>query len=392
MSNNSTVKCPNCKHEFEASESMRLELQEEFNKRAQEWRARKEEEFKSKEEDFQKQLNQALNKQKSDLENNIKKSLTEDFENQLKVLGETNKENEEKLKLARIKELDYLKKEQELKNKEAELEIQVQKKLSDERAMITETIKKQEQERNSLAIKEYEKKLEDQKKLIEEMQRKAEQGSMQLQGEVQELALEELLQSTFPFDTIEEVAKGVKGADCIQIVKNTLGNVCGKIIYESKRTKAFAGDWIEKLKTDMRSQQADIAVIVTETLPKDMETFGFKDGVWICQFADVKPLAFILRDSLVKISTALVSQENKGEKMQMLYDYLTGNEFRQNIEAVVEGFISLRKGIINERASMEKIWKEREKQLDKVLSNTMQFHGSIKGIAGNAVDDIKLLE
>ena len=207
-----------------------------------------------------------------------------------------------------------------------------------------------------------------------------------------ELALEELLKATFPFDTIEEVAKGIKGADCVQHVKNTVGDVCGKIIYESKRTKAFTNEWIEKLKKDMRAQQADIAVIVTETLPKDMEHFGFKDGVWICRFSDVKAVSFLLRDGLLKINSAIVSQENKGDKVQMLYNYLTSNEFRQHIEAVGEGFLALREGIIKEKIQMEKIWKEREKQLDKVLLNTSQFYGSIKGIAGSAVGDLKMLE
>jgi hypothetical protein len=220
------------------------------------------------------------------------------------------------------------------------------------------------------------------------MQRKAEQGSMQLQGEVQELALEELLRIAFPFDTIEEVAKGVKGADCVQIVRNNIANQCGKIIYESKRTKSFTNEWIEKLKSDMRSQQADIAVIVTETLPKDMNSFGFKEGVWICKFSDVKPLSFLLRDSLIKINTAIASQVNKTDKMQLLYNFLTSNEFKQSMDAIGEGYLALREGIIREKMQMEKIWKEREKQLDKVLLNTSQFYGSIKGIAGNAIGDL----
>jgi hypothetical protein len=178
----------------------------------------------------------------------------------------------------------------------------------------------------------------------------------------------------------------------VQVVRNNLAHTCGKIIYESKRTKAFTAEWIEKLKNDMRAQQADIAVIVTEVLPKDMDSFGFKDGVWICKFSDVKPLSFLLRDTLIKIQTALVSQENKGDKMQMLYNFLTGNEFKQNIEAVMEGFIALKDGITKEKIQMEKIWKEREKQLEKVLINTTQFYGSMKGIAGNAIGDLKMLE
>lgn len=385
MTMNSTIKCPNCQHEFEATEAFRQEVQDKFRKEAQEWKNRKEEEF-------QKQLQQSLNQQKQLVEENTRKMLSNEFETKLNLLKENNKEYEEKLRISQAKELEFLKKEGELKTREQELELILQKKLAEERQAISDTIKKSEQEKNSLVLKEYEKKLEDQRKLIEEMQRKADQGSMQLQGEVQELALEELLRNSFPYDRIDEVSKGVKGADCIQFVMNKQGAVCGKIIYESKRTKAFTQEWIEKLKSDMRSQQADIAVIVTETLPRDMSTFGFREGVWICRFSEAKALAFILRDNLIQISQALTSQENKGDKMHMLYDYLTGNEFRLHIEAVMEGFISLKEGIGREKLQMEKIWKEREKQLEKVLLNTTGFYGSIKGIAGNAMGDLKLLE
>lgn len=392
MSNKSTIKCPNCSHEFEATDAFRDEVQKDLNLKAKEWQAKKEEEFRKKEEGFQKELAESLAKQKTLIEDGIRKSIAGDFETKLKMLAETNAANEEKLKEARQKELEFLKKEQALKDKEAELEISLQKKLNEERSTITETIKKQEQEKNSLKIKELEKQLDDSKKLAEEMQRKAEQGSMQLQGEVLELAIEELLKSSFPFDTIEEVGKGVKGADCIQHVRNNLGQPCGKIIYESKRTKAFTNEWIDKLKVDMRATQADIAVIVSEVLPKDMDHFGMKDGIWICRFTDIKALAFLLRDSLIKIHGALATQDNKGDKMQLLYNYLTGNEFKLQIEAIVEGFVALKDGITREKIQMEKIWKEREKQLEKVLLNTTHFYGSVKGIAGSAVGDIKLLE
>lgn len=392
MSNKSTIKCPNCQHEFEATDAFRDEVQRELNTKAKEWQAKKEEEFKKKEESLQQQMNEALSKQKQSLEDSLKKNISAEYDNKLKLLSDTNQQNEEKLKEARQKELEFLKKEQELKNKEAELEIQLQKKLNEERNALLETIKKQEQEKNSLKFKEFEKQIEDQKKLIDEMKRKAEQGSMQRQGEVQELALEETLKASFPFDVIEEVGKGIKGADCIQTVRDNTGNLCGKIIYESKRTKAFTNEWIDKLKTDMRAQNANIAVIVTETMPKDMENFGMKEGVWVCNYSEIKSLAFVLRDSLIKIHNASVSQENKGDKMQMLYNYLTGNEFKQQIEAIVEGFTSLKDGISKERMQMEKIWKEREKQLEKVLLNTTHFYGSVKGIAGNAIGDIKTLE
>lgn len=392
MSNKSTIKCPNCQHEFEATDAFRDEVQRELNTKAKEWQAKKEEEYKKKEDLFQQQLAEALSKQKLNIEESIKKAVADDYENKLKLLSEANQQNEEKLKEARQKELEFLKKEQELKNKEAELDIQLQKKLNDERNNLLNVIQKQEQERNALKFKEFEKQIEDQKKLIDEMKRKAEQGSMQRQGEVQELALEEMLKSTFPFDIIEEVGKGIKGADCMQFVRDGNGRECGKIIYESKRTKAFTNEWIEKLKSDMRAQSADIAVIVTETMPKDMDNFGMKDGVWICNYNEIKSLAFVLRDGLIKINNALVSQDNKGDKMQMLYNFLTGNEFKQQIEAIVEGFSALKEGIGKERIQMEKLWKEREKQLEKVLLNTSHFYGSVKGIAGNAIGDIKTLE
>lgn len=392
MSNKSTIKCPNCQHEFEATDAFRDEVQRELNTKAKEWQAKKEEEYKKKEDLFQQQLAEALSKQKLNIEENIKKAVADDYENKLKLLSEANQQNEEKLKEARQKELEFLKKEQELKNKEAELDIQLQKKLNDERNNLLNVIQKQEQERNALKFKEFEKQIEDQKKLIDEMKRKAEQGSMQRQGEVQELALEEMLKSTFPFDIIEEVGKGIKGADCMQFVRDSNGRECGKIIYESKRTKAFTNEWIEKLKNDMRAQSADIAIIVTETMPKDMDNFGMKDGVWVCNYNEIKSLAFVLRDGLIKINNALVSQDNKGDKMQMLYNFLTGNEFKQQIEAIVEGFSALKEGIGKERIQMEKLWKEREKQLEKVLLNTSHFYGSVKGIAGNAISDIKTLE
>jgi hypothetical protein len=392
MSNKSTIKCPNCHHEFEATDAFRDEVQRDLNKKAKEWQSQKEEEFRKKEDAIRNELNETLVKQKLSIEENLKRSIAIDYENKLKMLSDTNIQNEEKLKAARQKELEFLKKEQELKTKEAELEISLQKKLNEERGTITDSIRKQEQEKNSLKIKELEKQLDDSKKLAEEMQRKAEQGSMQLQGEVLELALEELLRATFPFDLIEEVGKGVKGADCVHIIRNSLGSECGKIIYESKRTKAFTYEWIEKLKSDMRSTQADIAVIVTETMPKDMDHFGVKDGVWICNFSEIKSLAFVLRDSLVKIQAVTANQDNKGDKMQLLYNYLTSNEFKQQIEAIVEGFTALKDGISREKIAMERLWKEREKQLEKVILNTTHFYGSVKGIAGNAIGSIQSLE
>lgn len=406
MSNNSTVKCPNCQHEFPIGNALAQEIENDirskylkrYNDDKQKLEsekaqlAKESEQLKLQAENQEAIIHDKLKLIKQQLEQEaIKKAATEmqvQFESvNIELTKKTQQLNE-----SRAKELEMMRKQKEIQEREDNLKLELEKQLLERQKEIEEKAKKLEGERFELKIKELEKKLEDQKELAETMRRKAEQGSMQLQGEVQELALEELLRSSFPFDQIEEVGKGIKGADCIQHVRNSLAQSCGKIIYESKRTKAFTNEWIEKLKSDMRAQQADIAVIVTEALPKDMEYFGMKDGVWICRFTDLKALSFLLRDSLIKIHGALASQENKGDKMHLLYNYLTGNEFKQQIEAIVEGFIELKSSITKERAQMEKNFKEREKQLEKVLLNTTHFYGSVKGIAGNAIGDIKLLE
>jgi len=406
MSNNSTIKCPNCKHEFPIGNALALEIENEiktrylkrFNedKQALETErarlAKEAEDLKLQAENQDKLLSDKVRLAKEQLTEEARKKAAEETNQRFELLNKELTEKSQKLKESEGKELDLLRKQREIQEREDRLKLELEKQLLERQKEIEEKAKKIEGERFELKIKELEKKLEDQVQMAETMRRKMEQGSMQLQGEVQELALEELLRGSFPFDRIEEVSKGVKGADCMQIVINAQAIECGKIIYESKRTKAFTNEWIEKLKNDMRNQQADLAVIVSETLPRDMGSFGFKDGVWICRFNEVKALAHLLRDSLVRISQAMVSQENKGDKMHMLYDYLTGNEFRQHIEAVVEGFVSMKETIGREKLQMEKLWKEREKQLEKVLLNTTQFYGSIKGIAGNAVGDLKLLE
>jgi hypothetical protein len=406
MSNNSTITCPNCKYDFPIENALSQKIEDDiksrylkrYNEDKQKFETEKAQLAKEAElikiqgENQEQILADKLRLAKSQLEQEAIKKAASEMALQMEMLNKELTDKSQKLKESQVKELELMQKEKQIKEREVSLKLDMEKQMVARQKEIEDRVKKMESERSDLKIKELEKKLTDQAELVETMRRKAEQGSMQLQGEVLELALEELLKATFPLDSIEEVAKGVKGADCVQHIKNNMGDFCGKIIYESKRTKAFTNEWIEKLKRDMRAQQADIAVIVTETLPKDMDSFGFKDGVWICRFTDVKPLAFLLRDSLLKIHIALISQENKGEKMQMLYNYLTANEFRQNIEAVVEGFLALKDGITREKIQMEKIWKEREKQLDKVLLNTTQFYGSIKGIAGNAVGDLKMLE
>lgn len=415
------IKCPNCAHSFPIEEVMAEEYKRDLREKMLSFTKQKDDEYNKKltefslqqkqqeqlfaqqqrarEQEYQQKLAAEKKQLQTELEESLRKRIATDFENKLQLLDHANKENEERLKLARSKELEFLKREHQMKEKEADMELKIQRTLQEQRAELIEQIRKQELEKNNiketehqLRVKELEKQLDDQKKLAEEMKRKAEQGSMQLQGEVQELILEELLRSSFPFDLISEVGKGVRGADCVHHVRNQFGQDCGKIIYESKRTKDFSLEWIEKLKKDMRSMGVDVAVIVTQCYPKGMDCFGEKDGVWICSFDEVKAVSYILRDGIVKLHSATKSQENRGDKMHMLYDYLTSNEFSEQWKAIREGFMSMKLSIQRERDAMEKLWKAREKQLEKVLLNAAHIRGSIEGIAGTDTIQLSLTD
>ncbi|MEJ7911558.1 MAG: DUF2130 domain-containing protein, partial [Chitinophagaceae bacterium] len=413
----SDIKCPNCASVFnvenvlsaDAEQKMKQQYEKQFQeslllvnvqkKKLEEMQQAFEEKKKNENEIFQQKLQKEKERLEAEIGLQVRKSVAGDYENQLKSLQQSCSENEEKLILARRKEADYLKKERELATKEAELELVLEQKLAAERAQLTQKIRGEEASKTllketeyGLKMRELEKQLEDQRKLAEEMKRRAEQGSMQLQGEAQELLLEELLRINFPFDIVGEVGKGVEGADCIQFVRNKMGTDCGQIIFESKRAKSFNNAWITKLKSDMRNKQAEAAILVTSIYPKEMTCFGERDGVWICSFSEVVALTSALRHLIIRVAETKQSEENKGEKMQMLYGFLTGIEFRQHIETIVEGFLYLKNSISKERIQMEKTWKEREKQLEKVLLSTAGMYGSIKGIAGASIGSIPILE
>lgn len=411
------IKCPNCGHLFDVENVLAADIElkyqqqykDKLNESLNEVEADKkklalsqadfDEKKKKENELFLDRIQNEKQKIASELQEQLTKSITSDFENKLTLLQQSNTDAEEKLKASRKKELEFMQKEKLLENREAEMELTLQKKLQQEKVVMGEQIKKQELERSALKetefqmkVKELEKQLEDQKKLAEEMRRKSEQGSMQLQGEAQELLLEKILRDNFPFDSIDEVGKGIEGADCIQLVRNNIGNECGKIIYESKRTKGWNDRWLDKLKTDKRSSGSDVAILVTQTYPKGMSCFGEKDGIWVCSFDEVSSVSCVIRHGVIKVYEAQKQEENKGDKMQLLYNYLTGVEFRGQVEAIAEGFMAMRNSITKERMQMEKMWKEREKQLEKVLISTSGLYGSVKGIAGASVTDIPLLD
>lgn len=414
--NQSKIECPNCAHLFSVEDSIskniEARLKREVQKKQQELIADKEKQqkiFEDQQSQFVKAQNEFELKRKQAQEEyklrieadreRIKKELLNQAEkeasekNQLKFrqLEEDAEKKKVEIRSLREKELVFMKKEHELKEKQEQLELKIQKEKLETERLVEEKVKKQESEKFDMQKREFQKKMDDQQKLIDEMKRKAEQGSMQMQGEVQELAIEDELRSQFPFDIIEEVSKGIRGADCIQTVRNNIGLPCGKIIYESKRTKNFANDWIEKLKDDMRLAGADIPVLITETPPKDQKSFAIVNGVWVCTFSEFKSLAFALRDGLIKVQQVSDANENKGDKMQMLYSFLTGNEFKSQVEAIIEGFNVLREDLEKEKRAMTNIWKKREKQIEKVMLNTTNMYGSIEGIAGAAIQPIQSL-
>jgi hypothetical protein len=371
------VKCPNCGHQFELNESLKNEVEKELRGKMIDWQKKKEEEF---------------DKQKTVLVHDAIKKAGEETAAKLKSLEEEARIKTQQLQDLQKKELDLLRDKNALEEKQKNLEVEIEKRFLEKRKEIEESTIKREQELFDLKTKEYKLQMEQQQKLIEEMKRKIEQGSMQLQGESQETLLEQILKENFPFDIIEEVGKGVEGADCIQLVRNNSGVICGRIIYESKRTKAWSNSWIDKLKTDKRTSGSDVAILVSQVFPKDMDKFGEKDGVWVCNFSEVSSVSYLLRSGIIKVFETQKAQEGKGDKMKMLYDYLTGNEFRGQMEAIVEGFMAMKQSIMKERIQMEKLWKEREKQLEKVLLSTSGMYGSVKGIAGASVSDIPLLD
>ena len=308
------IKCPNCGHDFDVEDALSGKLKANFKAEYEKKVASQAEKFKAERlvlekdiEEFEKKKERENELFKEKLEQQlikktekIQKETKEDFEQQLKSLKEENDKRKQENRLLKSQEIDLLKRENELKEKAEDLKLNVQKELLEKQTEIEDKAKAKERESMALEKKEFQKKLDDQKKLINEMKRKAEQGSMQLQGEIQELAIEELLRSTYPFDNIDEVGKGIRGADCIQTVINSLQQTCGSIVYESKRTKNFSNEWINKLKQDQINCKADIAVIVTETFPSDMDRFGEKNGIWICGFNEIKSVSFVLRQILIK--------------------------------------------------------------------------------------------
>jgi len=410
MTKENSIKCPDCGVEIDVNEVLYHQLEERIKssydkKAAKEKQALKERlvEIKSKEE----MLNMEKEKLESTVEQQVRSKLKTETGKLEKLLRE--KIDEEKseqfeelqrelgMKSEQLKELNKTKSEVERLKREnneqaekigLEKEREFTQKLNEEK----KKIKQQAQESNDLLVKDLIRQIDEQKEIAKEAVRKAEQGSMQRQGEIQEIELENILRELHKYDDIVEVKKGQQGADILQFVKTDNGVECGKIYYESKRTKNYNDNWLQKLRDDNLAVKADVLVLVTETMPVGHDKFFYKDGVWICTLWEAKGLSLVLRHGILQVHSISITQQGKETKMEMLYNYLTSQEFSGQFGAIIEGFKSMQDNYADEKLKMQKIMEEREKQLEKILVNAVSFYGSIKGIAGASIPDIKMLE
>jgi hypothetical protein len=404
------IKCPECGHEFDISDVLYDQVEHDLKAQYEARLKQERERFRAESAKLEQQraelakaqeqqqeaaaraVREGLAKERPALREKIAADIREEESGRLKDLQEELRKKSEQVKdfHKAQAEIERLKREKDEAQSKAEAD--AQRKLNELLSAERQRIQKDEEEKQSLKIRDKDHVIQQLSEQLKDMQRKAEQGSMQVQGEVQELAIEEWLAATYPLDSIEEIKKGAHGGDCIQIINTRSVANCGRIYYESKRTKLFQPRWIEKFKADVRAKGANIGVLVTETMPTDLPQMGQKDGIWICSFADLPSLSAVLRDSLIAIHRVLAGQENRGDKMSMVYDFVTSDAFRLQVEAIVEGFTQMQNDLETEKRAMARIWKQREKQIEKVLLNTSNMYGSIRGIAGSAIPAVRHLE
>lgn len=337
-------------------------------------------------------VNKRITAERTQLEKIIREQMTEEISEELKSYQAQIEAKVKEVKDHNKLRADFQQILREKEEMEEKIKAEAEERITSALKQQERKIRKEADEKNELKLAEMDHVIKQLKVQLTEASRKADQGSGQLRGEVMETSLEEYLKQAFPGDEVEEIKKGEKGADCLHHVKTPLQQKCGAVYYETKRRKDFQSSWIPKFKADMQARNADIGVLVTEVYPKGMERMSLKDGIWICSFQEAKGLCHVLRESLILLHEAKGAQIDKGGKMEILYQYMVSNEFRMQIEAIVEGFTSMQKNLFSERRAMESIWKQRQKELEKVILNTTHIYSSIRGIAGNAVKSIKQLE
>lgn len=311
---------------------------------------------------------------------------------QLAELAETLKSRDEKLRAAQAAEAEMLKKQRELDDKLREVDLRVEQQVNQGLETVRASAKREAEEALALKVQERDTKIQSMQLTIEELKKKAEQGSQQLQGEAQELMLEDALRSKFPFDSIEPVGKGEFGGDVLHRVVNGAGQGCGSILWETKRTRTWSDGWLTKLKGDQRAAKADLALIVSHTLPRDIDSFSLVDGVWVTGPRCAIPVAIALRESLILMSGVKAAGEGQQTKSALMYEYLTGPRFRHRVEAIVERFSEMQDDLASERKATMKRWAKREQQLHAVMDSTAGLYGDLQGIGGRSMIEIEALE
>ena len=401
-----SVRCPHCATSFELSdaltlelrERLRLEFQDDIIQREAEL-LRQQEDSRKREEDLNKakleldaEVNRRTQSRVRELEAKAKAEAEQALEVRLQDLTDAVSKNERDLQQSRELELELRRKQRALEASVLDADLKVQRTLAEERNKIRGDAEARTQESHRLKDLEKDKLIQDLKSSLDDMKRKADQGSTEIQGKVLELDFEEQLRRIFHLDDIQPVPRGIRGADLVQMVRNPAGSDCGSIIWETKNTKAWSPGWITKLKDDMAETRASLAILVTVALPEGIARFGQVDGVWVTDPLSALPLAAALRQQLLQLERERQASTGKTVKMEMLYSYLAGNEFKGRVEGIVEAFTSLQDQLQRERRAMEKNWKEREKQIERVIKNTVGLYGDMQGIIGGQIPTIDALE
>ena len=408
-----TIICPNCKTEIKLTESLAAPLIESTRRDFEKRLALKDSDIAKKEE-ILREREAAVTKAKQAIDDQVaeklvaerakivseeskkaKLALQSDIDQKARELAELQDvltQRNAKLAEAQQAQADLIRQKRELDDARRELELTVEKRVQDGLLATREQAKKEAEEGLKLKVMEKEQTIASMQTQIEELKRRAEQGSQQLQGEVQELELEALLRAKFPRDTIEPVPKGEFGGDALQRVMGPLGQLCGTILWESKRTKNWSDGWLVKLRDDQRTAKADIAIIVSQTLPKDVESFDLVDGIWVTNAKSVFSLAVALRHSLIELASARQALDGQQTKTEMVYQYLTGPRFRHRVEAIVEAFSSMQEDLDREKKAITKQWAKREEQIERVMQATVGMYGDLQAIAGKSLQEIEGLE
>lgn len=412
-----TITCPNCNTEIKLNESLAAPLIAATRKQFQQQLLQKDKDMAAREQtlrDKAKQLTEAKSRLEEQVADQVAEQLKKDRAaivaqeakkakqaaaneleqkaRELTELQETLNANNTKLAEAQKAQADLIKKQRELDDAKRELELTVEKRVQNGLTEVRTLAKKEAEDEQKLKVMEKEQTISAMQKQIEDLKRRAEQGSQQLQGEVQELELENLLRTKFPFDAIEPVPKGEFGGDVLHRVVGTGGQSGGTILWEFKRTKNWSDGWLVKLRDDQRSAKAEIAVMVSHSLPKGVETFELVEGVWVTHPRAALPVAMILRQSLLELALARQSSEGQQTKTEMVYQYLTGPRFRQRVEAIVEAFSTMQEDLDKERKVIMKQWAKREEQIERVMGATVGMYGDLQGIAGKSLQEIEGLE